>query len=45
MTPALQQLQSEALTMESRALAESTQRSYSSHVLYWVRFLMLYGLL
>lgn len=31
--------------MESRALAESTQQSYSSHVLYWVRFLMLYGLL
>lgn len=41
----MRQLQSEALALESKALATSTQQSYTSHVVYWVRFLLVYGLM
>ena len=30
--------------LESKALADSTQQTYSNHVLYWVRFLLVFGL-
>lgn len=45
MTPAIAQLQAEAVALQTGALAESTQRQYASYELYWVRFLLVFGLL
>jgi hypothetical protein len=45
MTPPLRQLQAEVVALQAGALAESTRAKYSSYELYWVRFLMVFGLL
>jgi hypothetical protein len=45
MTPALRQLQAEVVALQAGALAESTRSKYSQYELYWVRFLLVFGLL
>jgi hypothetical protein len=45
MTPAISKLYGEAVSLEAQALAESTAAKYASYEVYWVRFLMVFGLM
>lgn len=45
MTPAISQLYGEAVSLEANALAESTAKKYAQYEVYWVRFLVVFGLL
>lgn len=45
MTPPLSQLYAEAVHLQANALAESTTQKYSTYEVYWVRFLLVFGLL
>lgn len=44
MTPALTRLQAEVVGLQAGALAESTRAKYGQYVVYWVRFLLAFGL-
>lgn len=44
-TPALSRLQAELVGLQAGALAESTRAKYAQYELYWVRFLLVFGLL
>jgi hypothetical protein len=44
-TPAIAKLHAEAVELQADALAESTQGKYAQHELYWVRFLVVFGLM
>ena len=45
MTPAISQLYGEAVSLEANAQAESTAKKYAHYEVYWVRFLLVFGLL
>ena len=45
MSPPISKLYSEAVVLQANALAESTARNYSAYEVYWVRFLLVFGLL
>lgn len=45
MSPALSKLHAEAVALQAGALAESTSHKYRSYEVYWVRFLLVFGLL
>jgi hypothetical protein len=45
MTPALARLQAEAVALQAGSLAESTRAKYDQYEVYWVRFLVVFGLL
>ena len=44
-TPAIAKLHAEAVELHADALAESTRSKYEQHEVYWVRFLMVFGLM
>jgi hypothetical protein len=44
-TPALARLQAEVVGLQAGALAETTRTQYDRYELYWVRFLLVFGLL
>lgn len=44
MTPAVERLHAEMVALQAGALAESTQAKYEQYELYWVRFLLVFGL-
>lgn len=44
-TPALSRLQAEVVSLQVGALADSTRAKYDQYELYWVRFLLVFGLL
>ena len=43
-TPALARLQAELVGLQAGSLAESTKAKYSQYEVYWVRFLLVFGL-
>lgn len=45
MTPALEQLRADAISLQAGALADSTKRQYGYFEVYWVRFLLVFQLL
>jgi hypothetical protein len=45
MTPPIRKLYAESVVLQANALAESTARNYSAYEVYWVRFLLVFGLL
>eukprot|EP00775_Hariotina_reticulata_P015336 gene15336-biopygen14581 len=45
LTPALHQLAGEVVALQAGALAASTRKKYDQFELYWVRFLLVFGLL
>jgi hypothetical protein len=45
MTPPLQQLHAQAVALQAGALADSTRVQYSQYELYWVQFLIVFGLM
>jgi hypothetical protein len=44
-TPALEQLHADAISLQAGALADSTKRHYGYLEVYWVRFLLVFQLL
>jgi hypothetical protein len=44
MTPAVERLHAEMVSLQAGALAESNQAKYEQYELYWVRFLLVFGL-
>jgi hypothetical protein len=44
-TPAISQLHAEVVDLQANALAESTRGKYEMYEVYWVRFLLVFGLM